>query len=170
MIDGRGIEPDKEVEQEDLCRMAITMIQENILFDFATDYYYAHPSIAAAADFEITDSEYEAFKTYVLSKEFSYSTASEEMLKKVHKTMDEEGFYEDVEAEYAALLEKVVPSKERDLEKFKTQIKSILENELVSRYYYQSGRAENSFRDDPFVKEAEAILENISAYNTILGK
>lgn len=170
VIDGRGIEPDKEVEQEDLCRMAITMIQENILFDFATDYYYAHPSIAAAADFEITDSEYEAFKTYVLSKEFSYSTASEEMLKKVHKTMDEEGFYEDVEAEYAALLEKVVPSKERDLEKFKTQIKSILENELVSRYYYQSGRAENSFRDDPFVKEAEAILENISAYNTILGK
>lgn len=170
VIDGRGVEPDKAVEQEDLCRMAIRMIQENILFDFATDYYYAHPSIAAAADFEITDAEYEAFKAYVLSKEFSYSTASEEMLKKVHKTMDEEGFYQDAEAEYAALLEKVVPSKERDLEKFKNQIKSILENELVSRYYYQSGRAENSFRDDPFVKQAEAILQNISEYNTILGK
>lgn len=170
VIDGRGIDPDKLVEQEDLSRLAATMLEENIFFDFATDYYYTHPDIKPASEFSLTDEEYDQFRKFVLGKEFTYATASEEMLEKVKSTIEDEGFYADLETEYKQLLEKVVPSRERDLEKFRMQIKSILENEIVSRYYYQTGRAENSFRDDPFVKMANEILQNIDGYNTILGK
>ncbi len=169
VIDGRGIEPDIEVDQKDLSRLAATIMGNNILFDFATDYYYAHETIAPASEFSLTKDEYEAFKSYVLEQEFTYSTASEEMLKKMRKVAEDEGFYEDAKSEYDALMAAVVPSKERDLEKFKDQITSILENEIVSRYYYQSGRAENAFRQDDFIKESKSILENISEYNTILG-
>ena len=64
---------------------------------------------------------------------------------------------------------KVVPSKERDLEKFKSEIKMLLENEIVSRYYYQKGRAENSFISDDYIKKDLEILKNKSEYNTILA-
>ena len=67
------------------------------------------------------------------------------------------------------MLKKVTPSKERDLEKFKEQIVSFLENEIVSRYYFQNGRAIQSFKNDPFIDSSLEIIQNISKYNTILG-
>ena len=170
VIDGRGIDPDVEVDQKDLSRLGATILSNNIIFDYATRYYYATPEITSADKFQLTESEYSQFKSYVLEQDFTYSTASESMLIKMKETAEEEGFYEDVAAEYEALLAGVTPSKERDLEKFKSQIKYILENEIVSRYFFQSGRAQNSFRDDPFIQSSTKILQNITEYNTILSK
>ncbi len=169
VIDGRGIEPDIEVDPKEFSRLTSTVFSNNFVFDFATDYYYEHPSIAPASDFSLTDEEYAAFKSYVLKQDFTYSTASEEMLKKMKETAEEEGFYEDASAEYQALMEKVVPSKERDLDKFKPELTELIENEIVSRYYYQRGRAEQAFKADVYIIETMKIFQNLSTYNTILG-
>lgn len=170
VIDGRGIEPDVTVEINDLSRLTATVYANNILFNYATNYMDTHPTIEDAAKFSLTHEEYEAFKTYALKQEFTYSTASEEMLKRMKETAEEEGYYEDSKAEYEALLTKVVPSKERDLEKFEDEIKMLLENEIVSRYYYQKGRAQNSFNHDDILKKSIEILENSTEYHTILKK
>jgi carboxyl-terminal processing protease len=103
-----------------------------------------------------------------LKEEFTYSTASEEILKKMKEIAEKEGFYEDTKEEYGALMSKVVPSKERDLEKFKNEIKILLENEIVSRYFFQKGRAIDSFRNDESIEKSLETLANKSAYNTIL--
>ncbi len=168
VIDGRGIEPDVLVEEKELSRLGMTLVQNSFFFDYATRFYYDHPEISDAKSFSLTDQQYEDFKTYVLGETFEYSTATEEMLKLMRETAEEEGFYTDAEKEYEALMSRVVPSKERDLDKFKPQIKSILENEIVSRYYYQKGRAEYSFREDDSVIESLNVLKDISKYNTIL--
>jgi carboxyl-terminal processing protease len=170
VIDGRGIEPDITVNEKDLSRLTATIYANNLLFNYATTYYNEHPSIAEAGKFALSDGEYDAFKAFVLKEEFTYSTASEEMLKKMKKTAEDEGFYEDSKAEYDALMAKVVPSKERDLNKFRPEIQTMLENEIVSRYYYQKGRAVDSFRSDDVLKKALEVLNNISQYNTILKK
>ena len=104
-----------------------------------------------------------------MKEEFSYSTASEEMLKKLKATAKKEGFFDDAESAYNELMSKVTPSKERDLIKFKSEIVSIIENEIVSRYYFQNGRAIHSFKDDPFMDKAMEIFLNKALYNTILG-
>ena len=168
VIDGRGIEPDITVEEKELSRLAITLVQNSFFFDYATMFFYDHPEITEAKSFRLTDAQYDDFKKYILDQTFEYSTATEEMLKRMRKTAEEEGFYSDAEKEYEALMSRVVPSKERDLDKFKSQIKSILENEIVSRYYYQKGRAEYSFTEDDFVLKSLEILKDNSAYNTIL--
>lgn len=170
VIDGRGIEPDVSVEINDLSRLTATVYANNILFNYATKYVNEHATIENAATFSMSHEEYEAFKTYALNQEFTYSTASEEMLKKMKETAEEEGYYEDSKAEYEALLTKVVPSKERDLEKFEDEIKMLLENEIVSRYYYQKGRAQNSFNHDDILKKSIEILQNSAQYHTILKK
>lgn len=169
VIDGRGIEPDVEVIPKEYSRLTATIFRENLIFDFASDYFIENEEISSPSSFNLTDEEYASFKKYVLDHEFTYSTASEEMLKKMKETAEEEGFYDESKAEYEALMSKVVPSKERDLEKFKSEIKRMLENEIVSRYFYQTGRAQHAFKGDQDIKKAIEVLKNKKEYNTILG-
>ena len=91
------------------------------------------------------------------------------MLKKMKKTAEEEGFYNDMKTEYDLLLEKVVPSKERDLEKFKPEIIRLVENEIVSRYHFQKGRAQHAFKDDEYIRAGIEIFNKQDEYYTILG-
>lgn len=169
VIDGRGIEPDEEVDPGEFSRLTATIYAENFVFDYATKFYYANQGNPPAKDFDLSEEEYNKFKAYVLEQDFSYSTASEERLKKMKETAEEEGFYEDMQSEYEALLAKVVPSKDRDLEKFKSEIKQLLENEIVSRFHYQKGRAIHSFKDDVYLNKAVEIFNNNETYDTILG-
>ncbi len=168
VIDGRGVEPDIRVNDEELARLTLKLLTENIIFDYATQFAVNNDSIANASEFEISNATYTDFKDFVLKQNFEYSTASEEMLKKLRATMEQEAYFSDAKKEYSDLLEKVVPSKERDLDKFNSQIKELLQNEIVSRYYFQKGRAINSFRNDKMLKEAVSILENQKEYNSIL--
>lgn len=170
VIDGRGIEPDVKITEKEFSRLTGTVFSNNLIFNYATKFKLKNPTIAPAGQFKLTDAQYEDFKTYVLAEKFTYSTASEEVLEKMKKIAEEEGFYEDSKAEYEALLAKVIPSKERDLEKFKEEIKTLLENEIVSRYYFQKGRAQDSFRTDQYITKSLEILKNLKEYNTILGK
>lgn len=170
VIDGRGIEPDVAVKEKEFSRLTAMLVSKNLFFNFANDYQAKHPSIVPASEFHLTDNEYESFKELVLKDSFDYSTASEEILKKMKKVVEEEGYYEDSKTEYEALFQKVTPSKSRDLEKFKEEIVSILENEIISRYYYQKGRAQHAFVGDKFIDTAKDILTNSKRYNTILKK
>lgn len=170
VIDGRGIEPDVKVKEKEFSRLTAMLVVKNFIFNYATDYYKTHTTIAPAGTFKLSDTEYNQFKDLVIKDTFDYSTASEEVLKKMRKTAESEGYFEDSKAEYEALFKRVTPSKQRDLEKFSSEIKELIENEIVSRYYYQKGRAEHAFRDDVFVDKAKEILQNKTSYNTILKK
>ncbi|MBI1836524.1 MAG: S41 family peptidase [Flavobacteriia bacterium] len=170
VIDGRGIEPDLKIEEKEFSRLTSMIYANNLIFNYATKYKIAHPTIAPAGEFKLSDAEFNDFKNYVLKDTFSYSTASEERLMKMKDIAIKEGYYEDSKAEYEALLKKVTPSKERDLDKFKAEILSLLENEIVSRYYYQKGRAVDAFKSDLFVNKAKEILADLKTYNTILKK
>ena len=169
VIDGRGIEPDYEVDVKEFSRLTSTLFRENLIFDFATKYYFEHQVDTPDVKFSLSDSVYSEFKQFVLENEFTYYTASETMLKKMKDTAEDEKFYEDLKDEYEALLEKVVPSKERDLEKFKVEIINLLENEIVSRFHFQKGRAQHAFKNDEYLKSALEILTNQNKYDTILA-
>jgi carboxyl-terminal processing protease len=170
VIDARGIEPEITIKEKEYSRLTAMLVGNNLVFNYATDYFYSHPTIAEAGKFTLNDADYEAFKLLAIKDTFDYSTASEEMLKKMRETAEEEGYFEDAKAQYEDLMKKVVPSKERDLEKFKDEIKTIIENEIISRYYYQKGRTIDSFRNDDYLKKAIEILKNTQEYNTILKK
>lgn len=170
VIDGRGIMPDIELKEKEYSRLTAMLSYNNLFFNYATDYYYKHPTIAEPGSFKLSDADYENFKQMAIKDTFDYSTASEEMLKKMRKTAEEEGYYSDLVKEYELLMEKVTPSKERDLEKFKEEIISILEGEIITRYYYQKGRAKDSFKNDIVLNKGIEILQNQSEYNKILSK
>lgn len=169
VIDGRGVEPEIKIELPDYSRLTATLVAKNIIFDYATQYRFKTDTIAAPRAYELTDADYAAFTQYVLQQDFEYSTASGEMMEKLKKIAEDENYLEDAQSEYAELMKKFEPSKERDLNKFKAEITDILEDEIIGRYYFNSGRIAHSLDDDPYIIEAIKILNDQSRYKSILN-
>lgn len=170
VIDGRGIEPDIKINNKKYSRLTTMLYRGNLIFNYATEYYLKNKTADSPEDFKFTDKDFDEFKNYVLKEDFTYTTTSEEMLEKVKEVAEKEGYFEHSSEEYEALLAKLTPSIERDLEQFKNEIIPFLENEIISRYYFQKGRAVQSFKNDLELKEATRILSNSKEYNNILSK
>ncbi len=163
--DGRGIDPDIEIEEKKYSALAQELVIEDFIFDFATQFYYENDTIDLPQNYVLSDKTYNDFKQFVLDKDFEYKTYSSETINGLIETTKEEGFYDDFQKEIDLLKEKLAPNKERDLNKFKEQIKELLTNEIVSRYYYQKGRVKVTLKNDPFIQESLKILGDQSAYD-----
>lgn len=168
VIDGRGIEPDVSIEQEKLARLTAVLMGRNIIFDFATSYAQEHATIASPEEFKLNSADYNAFKQKVLSTEFEYSTATQMKLEETLETAKREGYDQSIINEYEKLYAKVKASKEKDLELFKNQIIELIENEIISRYYFQEGRVINAFNHDKALNEAIELLNDMNRYTSIL--
>lgn len=169
VIDGRGIVPDVEIEQENLGRLSSLLLIEDMIFDFATDFANNQDSIAGPDVFKLSDDDYRAFMAFVLKNdEFSYETASEIKLKELKKVADEEGYSEEIESAYEAIEKLVSANLEKELISIQPEISRWIESEIISRYYFQSGVSRHSFRFDLDLIKAKELLINLDMYNNIL--
>ena len=169
VIDGRGIVPDVEIEQENLGRLSSLLLIEDMIFDFATDFANNQDSIAGPDVFKLSDEDYRAFMAFVLKNdEFSYETASEIKLKELKKVADEEGYSEEIESSYEAIEKLVSANLEKELISIQPEISRWIESEIISRYYFQSGVSRHSFRFDLDLIKAKELLINLDMYNNIL--
>jgi carboxyl-terminal processing protease len=168
VFDGGGIIPDVKMEQDTLCDLAYKLIQENIVFDFATKFANSNPSIAAPDQFVITDPIFNDFHQFILTKPFTYESRSEKMLKGLIETAKKERAYDDNKSEFEALEKRLVISVEQDLKKFRKEVCSVLTDEIVSRYYYQKGAVIASFKDDLDIEKAKSVLASTNEYHAYL--
>ena len=168
VIDGRGIDPDLAIEKEDLSQFSALLFSKNIFFNYATQYRSNNKEIAAADKFQLSDDEYAIFKTYVINAKLNYSTAAQNALKKLKLEAEKEGTFDELKAEYENILVKISPDPAKDLDKYRIEIAEMLENEIVSRYYFQKGRTINSFEHDPAVIKAIQTAMDNNSYNAIL--
>jgi len=171
VYDGGGVLPDIQVTARNYSKIAIQLITEGIIFNYATQYALDHKSIAPAKQFTIDDEAYKKFVSYVETQKFTYRTQSEEQLKKLMETAQKEKYFEDAKAEFQRLESKLANNCSRDLDLFKDEIKLLLEIEIASRYYYESGRVETSLSNDADIKKAIEILTepNLITYNKVLS-
>jgi len=169
VFDGKGISPDIDVERKMLSDISASLLLKNLFFNYATEYRIKHETINEVQNFSLTDEEYEDFVHYLEGKDYSYTTESEDILTKLEEATKEDHYFDDVKTEYEALKTKLTHNKKSDLYKFKDEIKYVLESEIVTRYYYQRGQIENSFKNDPTLDEAIKTLTNPNLYQSILA-
>ena len=167
--DGRGVEPEIKIEPTVYSKLTSVLVFKNYIFNYATDFKRAHTEIAAANTFSLSETDYNNFIAYLGDKEIDYTTDSEEILQELKEVAKDEKYYESSEVEFNALLAKLKPSLNEDMVRYKDEIIELLENEIVSRYYYQNGRVEASLKNDPYMKEAKEILQNQGRYKSILA-
>ena len=169
VFDGGGIKPDITIKTTDASAIARTLENKLIIFDFAVQYRKKHPNISAAKDFKLTDTEYNEFLSFVQGKDYSYVTSTEKVFKDLKKTMEEEKYLEAVSDEYKSLEQKVLHHEQEDLITFKDDIKKIIEREIVTQYYFQTGKIQYALSNDNEVKKAVELFKDEAKFKSILA-
>jgi len=166
--DGGGIAPDIEELPDPLSQISSELFQRNYIFDYATNYYWAHPDIKSPEEFKFTDQDYSDFKTFLVNRKFSYKTSTEESLNELITNAKKEKYY-DIHKDLFNDLEKdIAHSLDQDLKIFKDEITDLIEDEIMSRYFYENGAIAYTIKNDDQVLKARDILNNKEEYSSIL--
>lgn len=169
VYDGFGIEPDVEIVDSSVVgNITVALARNMLIFDFATEYVKTHPTIAPAAEFEITDEIYADFANFLKDKKYDYSTSTEKALELLKEAAKDEKYIESIADDIEVMIKKVHSDKAIDLQKNREDISELLKSEILTRYYYEKGRIEGLLEDDKEVKAAVEILSDKDRYNNIL--
>jgi len=168
VYDGSGIFPDIYHEKRNYSNVSIALGANYIYYDYAGEFYKKHPSIAPAKDFRLSEAEYEEFVKFVDGRKYEYTDNTERTLEELKKTAEKEKNFAAIKPEYEALKNKLLADKSQDIKNHREEIKELLENEIVSRYYYQKGRIESGFKYDKEIARAVEVLNDKNLYSAIL--
>ena len=167
-----GITPDLVVKPDTMANITLYLDRldsTEVMFDYVVDYIAKHPTIAAAADFHLTDADYQDFKQRVINAGFTYDQVSKKQFDELIRTAKFEGYYEDAKEEFEALKKKIDHHDlGRDLDAHREEIQQMIEQDIVSAYYYQAGQMQVGLRTDKALREAERILTTAGEYEKLL--
>lgn len=167
--DGGGIRPDVEVETGKTPNILFYLVNDDMIFDFATQYCIKHPEIGAVEDFSLTEQDYADFKAMLKKRNFTYDRQSEAMLKNLKEMVEFEGYMDNASDEFAALEKKLQHNLDLELERFAKDIKPMLAEEIIKRYYYEKGAVQENLKDDADLKKALEVLQNSAEYTKTLS-
>ncbi len=168
VFDGGGIDPDIIVEQKEISEAIIALYRDMFIFDYATEYARQHSTIAPAAQFQLSEEEYDQFLAWLQKRDFQYETDTEKKLAELEAAAHEEEYYQDLQAQLESLKSLYHENEKDDLKVYRSDIKQLLEEEIVSRYYYDQGRIANSLSVDEEVQKAREVLLDSAHYGKIL--
>lgn len=166
--DGGGVTPDIEVKQEKVPNILFYLVNEQLIFQYATEYCLKHPSIPAPEQFALTDADYDDFKTLVKKADFKYDQQTEKILKNLKEMAEFEGYLTTASEEFKALEQKLTHDLDRDLNHFAKEIKNLISIEIIKRYYYQKGAIIEQLKEDSELKEAVKTLTETGKYHQLL--
>jgi len=167
--DGGGVTPDVVVKHDTLPNIVYYLVNENLVFDYATEYCIKHKKVNQAKDFKLTDGDFDDFKEFVKGKDFKYDQQTERMLKNLKEMAEFEGYLKDASAEFEALEKKLQHNLDHDLDFAAKDLRTLISTELMKRYYYQKGAIIEQLKEDPDLKEAVALLSDQTRYRALLS-
>lgn len=168
VYDGKGIKPDVELERKKYSDIIQSLAEKRLFFDFATKYKTEHSTIPPAKDFALSDAEFQQFVDFTKNRDYSYVTKTEKLLDSAESVAKKEKYYTALQKEFDDIHSKLSADKREDILKYKDDIREILEEEIIARYYYQTGRVESTFDDDQDIKEALHLLAAPDEYRKLL--
>ncbi len=166
--DGGGIKPDIVMTPDSLPTLVYDIAASDVLLEYVGNFVAKHPTIAPAGEFSLSDEDYADFVKLVSESGFTYKRRTEEIMKLLEKAARFEGCYDEAKSDFEALAKKMAGNVAVDLERSKSDIKLLIENDIVSRYYYRKGAIKQQLRDDKDLKAALEILSDMQRYKKIL--
>lgn len=171
VYDGGGIDPDVEVEKMEFAPITESLIRNDHIFYYATEYFYKNEDMNPASpnDVRLSDAEYNDFVKWLSNRKLDYETRVERETRELIKIAKEEKKYSQLKSSFDNLEKASRHNKNEDLVTFKEEILMLLEQEIAGRYFYERGIIESTFGKDPDVQEAIAILNDPARYQSILN-
>ena len=165
VLDGGGVKPDIVLTPAEEKGIVKALVDDNMIFNYVTDWALAHPTIDSTDIFQFTD--YAGFERYLQDQNFAYQSEAEKMLVTLAESAGEESV--DIDTEANLIRQKLDAAQAAKLAANKELIIRLIEKEIAGRYYYQRGKVQIGLRNDPEVKEAVSVLNDTGRYQSILG-
>ncbi len=169
VYDGGGISPDIEIEKAALTASTKALLRSDAIFNFASDYFYNHPTIASPETFVFDDAQFDRFMSFLQEGKSNFKTKSESEFEAAFELSEKEDLSEGIQSSYKALSRELEQEKFAELNKNRQSIKEVLSDEIINRYYFEKGEYQNHIEFSPFIKEAISVLENEDQYRSILA-
>lgn len=163
VYDGGGIQPDLVMDTSKQSPIIKAILENNYIFDFATQYYYTH-NVDSFENFKLTDADFNNFKTYLQNQNFNFETKTEAAFSKAFEVAKEEGLDNPVSNEYNQLKKAFNAYKNNAIDNNKQQLMALLSDEIIKRYFYREGLYKYYLATNPEIQKAKDILNSPSAY------
>jgi carboxyl-terminal processing protease len=164
--DGNGIVPDLEVDRLSLAPIVVSLIEQGLIFDYATLFQAKNDRIVPAKDFAFSAIQYRDFVTWLEGKDWAYTI--EPSIDQLLKQAQDESYTAGIKEKIVLLKTQIQHHKEEDLQKFEESIKLILQEEIISRYYCQEGAIEAMLAHDQSIQKACALFQDMRQYHGLL--
>lgn len=169
VYDGGGIQPDVELTESKSSPIADALVKKDAIFNYVTQYYYKHQTLGDKIPV-LSDTDFNDFKSFLKSQNFSYDTRTELMLKQVMEEAKKEKIDASIKTQYDVLMTTVQNSEEVELNKNKNEILNLIRDEIIKRFQYKEGLYAFYSKNNTEVKKANQLLSNQVEYNKILKK
>lgn len=167
VYDGKGIIPDILIEKPKHSPVAKALINNYLIFDFATWFRTQNLSIDEPEKFQISEKIWTDFLQFAQKQDFTYNTSSEEKMEELLAVLEKDGYREFVKSDFMKLSGSLSDLKKDDIQRNKDEIKGLLKREIIYRYYFDTGQVKASLAEDKELKEAYRILKDPAAYKEI---
>ncbi|MCW5910664.1 MAG: PDZ domain-containing protein [Cyclobacteriaceae bacterium] len=168
VYDGGGIEPDIAIPVTEDATITKVVYLNGFIFDYATGYAHQHPTLPEPRTFSLTDKEYADFVSWMKPKDYSFQSPVETELEELIAEATKEKSYPELKSNIEQIQAKLKDLRKNELLNHKDAIKALLEREIASRYYFERGAVEATFKYDKEIKAAMDVLRNQPEYKRIL--
>jgi len=165
---GGGVTPDLAVISDSLHEISATLLEKNLIFQFAAQFRRKEKTPHSPQEIHLTDQQYQQFIQFVEAKNIDFQTETEKKLNSLIASAKEDDYYDRISTSIEELKKTIASEKKRDLIHFKKEIKELLESEIAFHYFYQRGRVEQSWSNDPILQKGVKTLSKIEEYQKII--
>lgn len=167
VYDGGGILPDIELETAKFSPITTALLKDNAIFDYATEYYYKN-IMTDWKGFQFSEADFKDFLGFLKRNNFEYETKTEKEFAEAMRLAEDDELIDEIESSYNELMASIDRAKEKDLISKKAEIKSLLSDEILKRYFYKQGLYDYQVEHNPEILKAVSVLNDIKKYNRIL--
>jgi carboxyl-terminal processing protease len=168
VYDGGGILPDIELETAVFSPITTALLKDNVIFNYATQYYYKH-QMTDSQNFRFSDTDFQEFLRFLKQNNFNYETETEKEFAKALRRAEDDDLEDGIGASYNALMTAINDAKAKAVIAKKAEIMSLLSDEILKRYFYREGLYDYQVTHNPEILEAVNVLNDKNRYSQILN-
>lgn len=165
VYDGAGIDPDIVTGRSEQNEYVKALVDQKLIFDYATKYYHEHPADKPREGFYLDDAAFGKFAGWLKTQKTDYLTPEQKVLRELAAKTEDPGSIK-VQLDQ---LNRLADTRAAGLaERNAPEIRGLLEMEILSRYHYQKAMKFMAFDRDPDIREALKVFADPARYRALL--
>lgn len=165
--DGGGVLPDIILDKKQESDFVSALEKQGVIFKFVTNYLLKNPKVEDEKTY--TFSAYDEFVNYAKKSDFIFEKKSEAIINDLKAQLKEENLSANTEKQINGLLAVLENDKKDDFIEFKDVIIRKIEDDIITRTFFEKGKIRRNLRHDHEVQEAVKVLKDASRYAEILN-